>query len=54
MAEITKSIKDKLEKIDSPIREICEELISFSKNMPEQAVKQHLDTIIRKSMKQRG
>ena len=51
MAEINETIKKKLKAYPKPIEELCVEIIAFAQNMPVTAVKEHLDTLIRKIVK---
>lgn len=51
MTEINERIKQKLEGYPEPIGSIAKEIISFAQNMPEPAVKEHLDQLVRKAVK---
>lgn len=51
MSELSKKIKSQLVHYDDEIKEICEEIVIFAQKMPEVAVKQHLDQLIRKMVK---
>ena len=52
MKDINISIKKKLNEYQSPIKEICENIVAFAQSMPETAVKEHLDQLVRKAIKQ--
>ena len=52
MTKINETIKKKFETYPTPLGHICKEIVVFSQNMPEPAVKGHLDTLIRKAVKQ--
>lgn len=55
MSEINESIKKKLDQYPSQVGGICKSIVSFSRQkMPETAVKEHLDRLIRKSIKSKG
>lgn len=51
MTKINQKIKQKLEDYPPPIGTIATEITSFAQNMPEPAVKEHLDNLIRKAVK---
>lgn len=51
MSEINETIRKKLEKYPLPTQDICNEIVAFAHAMPETAVKEHLDTLIRKMVK---
>lgn len=51
MSEVNQRIRDKLSKYTPPIGEICTEIVAFAKTMPEIAIKDHLDHLIRKAVK---
>ena len=52
MREINETIKNKLDKYPLPEGNICKEIVTFSQSMPESAVKEHLDALIRKAVKE--
>ena len=52
MTEINETIKKKFEAHPAPIGDICKNIVAFAQNMPEPAVKEHLDMLIRKAVKQ--
>jgi len=52
MPEINESIRKKLGACRPPINLICKEVVAFAQSMPEAAVKEHLDKLIRKAIKQ--
>lgn len=52
MPEINESIRKKLSEYQSPIDDICKKVIAFAQSMPESAVKEHLDQLVRKAVKQ--
>ena len=51
MPEINETIRNKFEAYPSPVGDICREILAFAQNKPEPAVKEHLDTLIRKAAK---
>jgi hypothetical protein len=51
MPEINEAIRKKLEKYHAPIGNLCKEVVTFAQTMPETAVKEHLDVLIRKAVK---
>jgi hypothetical protein len=51
MPEINEKISQKLDDYPEPINIISKEIISFAQNMPEPAVKEHLDQLVRKAVK---
>ena len=52
MPEINESIRKKLNEYQSPIDDICKNIVAFAQSMPEPAVKEHLDLLVRKAVKQ--
>ena len=51
MSELNKGLNEKLEACPSDVRKICRETVLFAQSMPEVAVKEHLDALIRKAIK---
>ena len=51
MTELNETIRKKLEVYPSSVGDICKEIVAFAQNMPEPAVKEHLDMLIRKAVK---
>lgn len=51
MADINDNIMKKLKRYPAPIGKICQDLIAFAQTMPEQAVKEHLDQLVRRAVK---
>ena len=51
MGEVNKSLKEKLDACPPTIRAICQDTIVFAQSMPEIAIKDHLDALIRKAVK---
>lgn len=51
MPKINKKIEQKLNAFPTPISDICKEAVAFAQTMPEVAVKEHLDNLIRKAVK---
>ena len=52
MPEINDRIRKKLGEYPSPIDEICIDVIAFAQSASEQAIKEHLDKLVRKAVKQ--
>lgn len=51
MSELSKKIKSQLQQYDDDIQGVCEEIVVFAQKMPEVAVKEHLNQLIRKMVK---
>ena len=51
MPKINKKIKQKLTALPDPIGDICKETVAFAQSMPEAAIKEHLDNLVRKAVK---
>lgn len=51
MSEINESIRKKLDAFPLPIGSICKDIVAFAQSMPEPAVREHLDQLVRKAVK---
>ena len=51
MSEINETIRKKLEVYPVPIGSIGKKIVAFAQAMPESAVKEHLDLLVRKAVK---
>jgi hypothetical protein len=51
MPDINENIRRRLEEYPEPVGRICRELVTFAQTMPEPAVKQHLDNLVRRAVK---
>lgn len=51
MSEINETIRKKLEAYSVPIDSIGKEIVAFAQTMPEAAVKEHLDLLVRRAVK---
>ncbi len=51
MPQLNKTVKKKLEALPAPLDNICEDLLIFADGMPEVAVKEHLESLVRKAVK---
>jgi hypothetical protein len=51
MTEINETISKKFAEYPEPISTICKKVVSFAQSMPELAVEEHLDDLIRKAVK---
>lgn len=52
MPGINETIRKKLEAYPSPIGNLGKEIVAFAQTMPEAAVKEHLDSLVRKAVKE--
>jgi hypothetical protein len=52
MREINETIRKKLDTYPALVGNICKEIVTFAQSMPESAVKEHLDVLIRKAVKE--
>ena len=51
MPEVNDTIRKKLGTYRAPIGYICQEILIFAQTMPEQAVKERLDDLVRRAVK---
>ena len=52
MREINETIRKKHDTYPALVGNICKEIVTFAQSMPESAVKEHLDVLIRKAVKE--
>lgn len=51
MPEVNETMTEKLRQFPAPIGDLCEKIVIFAQTMPEQAVKEHLDDLVRRAVK---